>query len=151
MKGYTVHLLFHLVAIVIGGAAGLAASLWWFGGQPAGLWLAIGALLVGVVLLALQLLYISRSQPPVPRYDPEDEEWDDEWDGRGNNAWDDGGDDAWDESGAEPVSSTREDLEPVPESEVPQAPPSRTDEETKKSARAALNEHWSSHPSTRRS
>lgn len=135
MKGYTVHLLFHLVAIVIGAAAGLAASLWWFGGEPAGLWLAIGALLVGLVLLALQLAYISRSQPPVPRYDLEDAERDS----------------AWDESGSEPVSSTREDLEPVPESEVSQAPPSRTDEETKKSARAALNEHWSSHPSTRRS
>lgn len=147
MKGYTVHLLFHLVAIVIGAAAGLAASLWWFGGEPTGLWLAIGALLIGVVLLALQLFYISRSQPPVP----EDEEWDDEWGGRGNDAWDEGGDDAPDESRAEPVSSTREDLEPVPESEVPQAPPSRTDEQTKKSARAALNEHWSSHPSTRRS
>ncbi len=132
MKGYTVHLLFHLVAIVIGGAAGLAASLWWFRGDPAGLWLSIGALLVGVVVLVLQLVYINRSQPPVHALEDEHR----------------------DESRSEPVSSTREDLEPVPESEVPpeqQAPPSRTDEETKKSATAALNEHWSSHPSTRRS
>lgn len=130
MKGYTVHLLFHLVAIVIGGAAGLAASLWWFRGDPGGLWLAIGALLVGVVVLVLQLLYISRDEPPpVPAHDPEDDDWA--------------------RSQSEPVSSTRDDLEPVPEDEAPPAPPSRSDEETKKSARAALNEHWSSRPSGR--
>lgn len=59
MKGYSVHLLCHLAAAVLGAAAGVAAGVWWFGEFPVGLWLALGALLIGVGVLVLQNRYIS--------------------------------------------------------------------------------------------
>ncbi|MGW3470470.1 hypothetical protein ACWDKQ_18875 [Saccharopolyspora sp. NPDC000995] len=66
MKGYAVHLLFHLLAIAAGGAGGVAGWLWWFGGDPSSLWLAIGALVVGIIVLVLEALYIRAEQPPAP-------------------------------------------------------------------------------------
>lgn len=63
MRGYTVHLLFHLLAAVAGGACGVAAGLWWFVGNPAGLWLFLSALVVGAVVLILQALYIAVADP----------------------------------------------------------------------------------------
>lgn len=138
MRGYTVHLLFHLLAIVVGSACGVAAGLWWFGGNPAGLWLCLSALVVGVVVLVLQTLYIGVSEPPSrqapsrqaakQRHQPSPD--------------------------AHPAlrTNTRPDLEPVRpnQPEPTSSDDSQTDEETKRSATAALNEHWSSRPSTGR-
>lgn len=69
VRGYAVHLLFHLLAAVVGGACGVAAGLWWYAGNPAGLWLFLSALVVGLVVLVLQALYIAVAEPPdsVPR------------------------------------------------------------------------------------
>ncbi|MBB5155871.1 hypothetical protein [Saccharopolyspora phatthalungensis] len=66
MRGYTVHLLFHLLAIAAGAACGIAGALWWRGDDPNGLWLAIGALVVGTIVLILEILYIHADQPPAP-------------------------------------------------------------------------------------
>ena len=65
MNGYGVHLLFHLVAIVIGTACGVAAGLWWFGLGPA--WVFVTAVVVGMLLLLLQALYIQSSGPKQTR------------------------------------------------------------------------------------
>ncbi|GAA4857263.1 hypothetical protein [Saccharopolyspora rosea] len=67
MRGYTVHLLFHLLAMVAGAGCGVAAGLWWFDHVPWGVWAAAGALAIGIVVLVLQGLYISASQPPPRR------------------------------------------------------------------------------------
>ncbi|WP_433869503.1 hypothetical protein [Saccharopolyspora sp. CA-218241] len=60
MKGYAVHLLFHLLAVVAGAGIGVGAALWWTGQQPFALWLAIAALVFGVLLLVLQGLFLAR-------------------------------------------------------------------------------------------
>ncbi|MER6988385.1 hypothetical protein ABT337_01055 [Saccharopolyspora hirsuta] len=70
MRGYAVHLLFHLLAIAAGAGCGAAGALWWFGGEPTGLWLAIGALMIGIIVLVLEGLYISASQPAPPPAPP---------------------------------------------------------------------------------
>ncbi|GAB3280365.1 hypothetical protein [Parasphingorhabdus pacifica] len=72
MRGYSIHLFFHLLAALLGGAAGVAAGLWWVGEAPAGLWLAIGALLVGLLVLVVESLYLptepgSARRPPSSR------------------------------------------------------------------------------------
>ena len=67
VRGYAVHLLFHLLAAVAGCACGVAAGLWWFAGNPAGLWLFLSALVVGGVVLVLQALYITVTDPPESR------------------------------------------------------------------------------------
>ena len=59
MRGYAVHLVFHLLAGLLGAIAGVAAGMWWTGRSPAALWLAIGALIIGFVVLLLQNLYIN--------------------------------------------------------------------------------------------
>ncbi|PKW19215.1 hypothetical protein [Saccharopolyspora spinosa] len=66
MRAYAVHLLFHLLAIAAGAGCGVAGWLWWFGGDPNSLWLAIGALVVGIIVLVLEALYIRAEQPPAP-------------------------------------------------------------------------------------
>ncbi|MCI2419966.1 hypothetical protein MOQ72_21190 [Saccharopolyspora sp. K220] len=138
MRGYTVHLLFHLLAMAAGAACGVAGGLWWFGGDPTGLWLAIGALVVGIIVLILENLYISASQPPPyppppavshPRIPMPPQR---------------------------PRERTRPDLEPA-------APPPETllqpsmdvskavDQETKTAAAEALDEQWTSNPTTKQS
>ena len=67
MKGYSVHLLFHLLAVVAGGAAGVAAGLWWFAGNQTALWIAGASLAVGIIVLVLEGLYISGVQAPEQR------------------------------------------------------------------------------------
>ena len=47
MKGYAVHLLFHLLAIVCGAAVGIAGALWWFRGSAPALWAGVAALVLG--------------------------------------------------------------------------------------------------------
>lgn len=64
MRGYGVHLLFHLLAAVIGVACGTAGVLWWFGGVPMARWMLSGTILLGVLLLVLQTLYIRTSGSP---------------------------------------------------------------------------------------
>ncbi|GAA2801408.1 hypothetical protein [Saccharopolyspora taberi] len=64
MRGYSVHLLFHLLAVVAGAAAGVAAGLWWFAGNPTAVWIAGAALTVGIIVLVLEGLYISGVQAP---------------------------------------------------------------------------------------
>lgn len=67
VRGYAVHLLFHLLAAVAGCACGVAAGLWWFASNPAGLWLFLSALAVGGVVLVLQALCITVADPRDPR------------------------------------------------------------------------------------
>lgn len=64
MRGYTVHLLFHLLAAALGAASGVSAGLWWAGHNRIGLWLAVAALVLGGVILIVQGLYISGDPPP---------------------------------------------------------------------------------------
>ncbi|GAA0521364.1 hypothetical protein GCM10011581_11930 [Saccharopolyspora subtropica] len=126
MRGYAVHLLFHLLAIVCGVACGVPTALWWFGRAPWGMWLAAGSLAVGVVLLVLQGLYLSGSQPAPPRP----------------------------RAMAPPArrrEPTRPDLEPVAAPGTlrqPRVDPDRLDEETTTTAAAALDEQWRN-PTTR--
>ncbi|CAM01252.1 hypothetical protein A8924_2340 [Saccharopolyspora erythraea NRRL 2338] len=74
MKGYGVHLLFHLLAVVSGGAAGVAAGLWWFAANAVAMWIATAALVVGIIVLILEGLYISgvqnQGRPPRPARRP---------------------------------------------------------------------------------
>lgn len=60
MRGYTVHVVFHLLALLAGGACGVAAGLWFFGGITPARWAFVGALVTGIVLLTLQLLLVTR-------------------------------------------------------------------------------------------
>ncbi len=124
MRGYPVHLLFHLLAIVAGIAVGVGGALWWLGNDRNALYLAVTALIVGIIVLLLQGFYISVSQPPRPaprrpmppappshpRFQPV----------------------------AERRDPTRPDLEPVA---PPEAESGSVDQETKTSAIDALNEH----------
>ncbi|MEV0086107.1 hypothetical protein [Saccharopolyspora sp. NPDC050642] len=138
MRGYTVHLLFHLLAIAAGAACGIAGGLWWFGGDPSGLWLGIGALAVGVIVLILESLYISADQPAAPPRQPSRPPLE-----------------SRPRIPLPPRERTRPDLEPVA------APPSDTllqpsmdaaksvDQETKTSALDALDAQWSGDRSTR--
>ncbi|QIZ33951.1 hypothetical protein [Saccharopolyspora sp. ASAGF58] len=123
MRGYAVHLLFHLLAIAAGAACGVAGWLWWFGGDPSSLWLAIGALVVGIIVLVLEALYIRAEQPPAPpRSRPRPQQ------------------------PQRPRERTRPDLEPVaaPSSDTLLQPSpdagKAIDQETKTSALDALNE-----------
>jgi hypothetical protein len=132
VRRYTVHLLFHLLAIAAGAACGIAGGLWWFGNDANGLWLAIGALVVGIIVLVLESLYISADQqldrPAAPP-----------------------------QSGIpmppqHPRERTRPDLDPAadtllqPSKDVAKA----VDQETKTSAVDALNEEWNANPASRR-
>ncbi|MEV0699269.1 hypothetical protein AB0I53_15300 [Saccharopolyspora sp. NPDC050389] len=139
MRRYTVHLLFHLLAIAAGAACGIAGGLWWFGDDPSSLWLAVGALAVGVIVLILESLYISADQPspPSPPRPPRPPL------------------ESRPRIPVPPREHTRPDLEPVA------APPSDTllqpsmdagrsvDQETKTSAIDALDEQWGADRSTR--
>lgn len=64
MRGYGVHLLFHLLAMLAGGVGGVALGMWWTGTVPSALWLAVAAFAAGVVVLALQGLYVTSKTPP---------------------------------------------------------------------------------------
>ncbi|MBA8825755.1 hypothetical protein FHX42_003121 [Saccharopolyspora lacisalsi] len=63
MRGYTAHLIFHILAAAIGGACGLTAALWRFDTVPTAATMFFGALLLGAILLALQALYIRVARP----------------------------------------------------------------------------------------
>ncbi|MDR7303236.1 hypothetical protein [Haloactinomyces albus] len=58
MKGYTVHLLFHTVAVAIGAACGIAAGLWLFGSVATAVWVFFGTVLLGIALLVAQTFYL---------------------------------------------------------------------------------------------
>lgn len=62
MKGYAVHLFFHLLAIACGAGCGVAAALWWDNSLPLALWLAVAAFAAGIFVLIAQGIYIS-NQP----------------------------------------------------------------------------------------
>ncbi|MFR9731998.1 hypothetical protein ACL03H_22465 [Saccharopolyspora sp. MS10] len=68
VKGYSVHLLFHALALICGAAVGIGGALWWSGGIPVAGWAAGAALLLGVAVLVLQWhqLTAGRSQPAPP-------------------------------------------------------------------------------------
>lgn len=123
MRGYSVHLLFHLLAIVAGVACGVAGALWWFDGDRNALYLAATALAVGIVVLLLQGFYIRASQPrpvprrPMPPAPPSHPRF---------------------QPVAERREPTRPDLEPVA---PPEADAESVDQETKTSALDALDEH----------
>lgn len=61
MKGYGVHLLFHLLALMVGAACGAIAGMWWFGHDEAVRWLALAALVAGILVLTLHGFYIAGS------------------------------------------------------------------------------------------
>lgn len=63
MQRYAAHLLFAILAIVIGFAAGIAGGLWWFEQDTVALWVAVGAGVVGLLILILQAIYISGAPP----------------------------------------------------------------------------------------
>lgn len=126
VRGYTVHLLFHLLAVIVGCACGLAAGLWWYGGNPAGLWLFLSALAVGAVVLVLQTLYITVSEPApdavpcVPQQQLRDDAL---------------------------YTRTRPDLPIVPEL----SSPPRVVGGARTTANAAIGQRWRSYPSAERS
>lgn len=64
MKGYAVHLLFHLLAIVCGAAAGIAGAMWWFRGVEPALWAGVAALALGVVVLVVEWRTINAAVVP---------------------------------------------------------------------------------------
>ena len=59
MREFGSHLLFHLGAIVLGAAIGVAGTIYWRTGDLAMLGLCAAALVFGLVLLLVQTLYIS--------------------------------------------------------------------------------------------
>ncbi len=63
MRGYTVHLIFHVLAAAIGAVCGLTAALWRFDTVPTAATMFFGALLLGAILLALQAFYIRVARP----------------------------------------------------------------------------------------
>ena len=67
MKGYAVHLLCHLLAIICGAAAGIAGALWWFLDSAPGLWAAVAALVLGVLVLVMQWSVIRAAEPERPQ------------------------------------------------------------------------------------
>lgn len=68
MKGYGVHLLFHVLALAVGAGMGVAGALWWLDHTNTALWLALAAVVGGVLLLTMQAFYIAASEPaPPPR------------------------------------------------------------------------------------
>lgn len=68
MKGYGVHLLFHVLALAVGAGIGVAGALWWLSHNNAALWLGLAAVVGGVLLLTMQGFYIAASGPaPQPR------------------------------------------------------------------------------------
>ncbi|SFS32192.1 hypothetical protein [Saccharopolyspora flava] len=136
MRGYPVHLLFHLLAIVAGAACGVAGALWWFSGERNALYLSAAALIVGIIVLLLQVFYIIASEPPPaprrpmppappshPRFRPVA--------GHGLADHQVSGPRA-----SEQRDPTRPDLEPVPPPEA-----EAVDQETRTSALNALDEH----------
>jgi hypothetical protein len=150
VRGYAVHLLFHLLAIAAGAACGIAGGLWWFGGDPNALWLAIGALVVGVIVLILQSLYISADQPPArpaaqpaarptgpPTPPPQSRPSMQLPPQRRERTRPD----------LEPVATPPQDTKLQPSMDISKA----VDQETKASAAEALKEQWSTNPPTRKS
>ncbi|GAA2346606.1 hypothetical protein GCM10009854_24430 [Saccharopolyspora halophila] len=125
MRGYAVHLLFHALAVVCGAAFGVAAVLWWFDRENYNaLYLAVGALVMGVAVLLIQALYIAtepsaRRRPrQVQRAEPH----------------------PLSQPGMQSVdrrNPTRPEMEPV----SPQPHPEQFDQETKTPALEALEEH----------
>ncbi|MFC7344424.1 hypothetical protein [Saccharopolyspora griseoalba] len=123
MRSYAVHLLFHFLAAVCGAAFGVAGVLWWFERDDHNaLYLAVGALVMGVIVLLIQALYIAAEpperRPAPPRAQPH----------------------PLSQPRVEPVARrnpTRPDLEPV----LPPAEPEQVDQETKTTALDALEEH----------
>lgn len=64
MRGYGMHLLFHLLAMLAGGVGGVALGMWWTETVPSAIWLAVAAFAAGVVVVALQALYVTAKTPP---------------------------------------------------------------------------------------
>jgi hypothetical protein len=67
VRGYGVHLLFHVLAALLGVGCGASAALWWFAGTPSAREMLVGAALLGVLLLVLQGVYIGISKPKSAR------------------------------------------------------------------------------------
>ena len=63
MKGYSVHLLFHALALICGAAVGIGGALWWSGGIAVAGWAAFAALLLGIAVLVLQWRQLTASLP----------------------------------------------------------------------------------------
>ncbi len=154
MQGYTVHLLFHLLAIAVGAACGAAAGLWWFAGNAAAFWLTLAALVMSFVVLVLHTLYLVASPPTASRPAPRTRSARDS-DIRGHNTHAArarahpavSGRSATPRHATGAHGGTRPDLNPVepPVSDsVDQQRSAAADEETKTSATEALNTHWNS-------
>jgi hypothetical protein len=131
VKGYTVHLLFHLLAMVVGGVLGAAAGLWWFAHNAMAMWAALGALVVGIMLLVLQGLYIAGAGPTGT--DAPASDW-----GRSRMQPPAGG--------ARPVQPQRGDTSVQP---TPFGPQGHVDQDTRTAATDALHQRGA-HPPTRR-
>lgn len=58
LRSFGVHFAFVLVAILLGGAIGVSAAMWWHGLAP--VWVVAMTILLGIALLVLQGLYIQQ-------------------------------------------------------------------------------------------
>lgn len=68
MRGYGVHLLFHILALAVGAGIGVAATIWQRSADNTALWLGLAAVVAGLLLLIMQGFYIAGSDPaPQPR------------------------------------------------------------------------------------
>jgi hypothetical protein len=75
MRGYGVHLLFHVLALAVGAGIGVAGAIWQVGHDNTALWLGLAAVVAALLLLVMQGFYIVGSDPapkprPVPRAAP---------------------------------------------------------------------------------
>lgn len=68
--GYSVHVFFHLLAMIFGAVCGIGAGLWWYGHFEPGLWIAVTALGIGIIVLVVQAAYIREGQPRRTRAHP---------------------------------------------------------------------------------
>lgn len=75
VHGYGVHLLFHVLAVLLGTAIGVAAAMWWTAPTVLGLVVTAAAIVLGVVLLLLQNSVLRAPQlPPRPDSYPSPEQ-----------------------------------------------------------------------------
>lgn len=68
MRGYGVHLLFHVLALAVGAGIGVAGAIWRQDHDNTALWLGLAAVVAALLLLTMQGFYIAGSGPaPPPR------------------------------------------------------------------------------------
>lgn len=135
------HLLFHLLAMLAGGVGGVALGMWWTGTVPGALWLAVAAFAAGIVVLALQALYVTSKTPPRRdrRRAPQDGTR------RGSAPGEVGG--STRRGGTRPQMAAPEPAAPARSGGTqvqPAVHPGNSDEDTRHSATEALQDEWRS-------